>query len=82
MSILILIIIPIIIKYNFKRFKNYPLNKSIFWIFVSIVIILTWIGARPVEDPYIFIGKFISTTYFLYFILNPKISKYYDKIIY
>ena len=38
------------------------------WIFLSIFILLTWIGGEVVEDPFIFIGQFFLIFYFLFFI--------------
>lgn len=81
-SILILYIIPLIIFYNFKGNKFYYFNQLIYWIFICIFIILTWIGARPVEDPYINIGQIISVIYFIYFFIFGFISKIIDKVIY
>jgi hypothetical protein len=34
------------------------------WIFFNRFLILTWIGARPVEDPYIAIGLYTTIVYF------------------
>jgi len=59
----------------------YPLAKIIFWIIVRTVILLTWIGARPVEDPYIITGQILTILYFSYFILNPIIAIIWDKIL-
>lgn len=82
LSILILIILPFNINYKFKRFKFYYFNQILFWIFFNLFIILTWIGAKPVEDPYIFIGQISSLIYFLYFIFNSYLNKISDKIIF
>nr|UYR45753.1 cytochrome b [Merostenus sp.] len=82
MSILILLIKPLIMIYLMKGYKFYPLNQIMFWLFISLFIILTWIGARPVENPYIFIGQTASIFYFIYFFMNPLIAKYYDKIMF
>ena len=32
-------------------------------------ILLTWIGSKPVEEPFIFIGQLSSIFYFSYFLL-------------
>lgn len=82
LSILILIILPFNINYKIKGFKFYYLNQINFWIFINLFIILTWIGAKPVEDPYIFIGQIASILYFIYFFINPYIAKISDKIIF
>lgn len=82
LSIAILFIIPIINNKQFQRTQFYPINKSLFWIFVTTVMLLTWIGARPVEDPYIVTGQILTTIYFLYYLLNPLIHNVWDYIIF
>lgn len=81
-SILILLILPFNFNYKIKGFKFYFINQILFWIFISIFMILTWIGARPVENPYVFIGQIISIIYFSYFLFSPFICKINDLIIY
>lgn len=43
--------------------------RAMFWCFVVIFILLTWIGARPVEDPFVMIGQNLTVLYFLIFVL-------------
>nr|AXS65759.1 cytochrome b [Tenebrionoidea sp. 21 KM-2017] len=81
MSIAILLILPFSNKKKFLSNQFYPINKMLFWSLVSIVILLTWIGARPVEDPYIITGQILTILYFLYYIINPLIYKIWDNII-
>nr|UEP13622.1 cytochrome b [Asarkina ericetorum] len=81
MSIAILMIMPF---YNLSKFRGiefYPINQILFWTMVSIVILLTWIGARPVEDPYILIGQLLTILYFMYYLINPLISKWWDNLL-
>nr|AYE84573.1 cytochrome b [Encarsia formosa] len=82
LSILILMILPFNMNYKMKGFKFYYLNQINFWIFINLFIMLTWIGAKPVEDPYIFIGQMASMLYFMYFFMNPYIAKISDKIMF
>lgn len=42
-------------------------NKSTFWTLVATVFLLTWVGARPVEEPYILVGQRLSILYFTLF---------------
>lgn len=81
-SIAILFILPFTNKKKINRLSFYPLNKILFWILLSIVILLTWIGARPVEDPYILTGQVLTVSYFIYFILNPILFKTWDNLIF
>nr|AYN50385.1 cytochrome b [Apoderinae sp. 2 AV-2018] len=81
-SIAILYLMPFINKKKFLSTQFYPLNKIMFWMLVSVILLLTWIGARPVEDPYITIGQTLTATYFMYYVLNPYIAKKWDSIMF
>ena len=37
--------------------------------------LLTWLGARPVESPYIVLGQLLSVIYFAYYFLAPLLQK-------
>nr|AYQ18943.1 cytochrome b [Discolomatidae sp. 4 ACP-2013] len=82
MSIGILYIIPFINKKKIKNSKFYSLNKLNFWIFLSILILLTWIGARPVEDPFIQIGQILTLLYFMNYFLDILFIKIWEMILF
>lgn len=79
LSIAILFILPFTNIRKFRGIQYYLFNQILFWYIVIIVILLTWIGARPVEDPYILTGQILTVLYFSYFILNPIITKWWDR---
>lgn len=80
-SIAILFILPFTFNKKFQGNQFYPINKILFWNILIIIILLTWIGARPVEDPYILTGQILTILYFLYYLLNPLIRILWDKIL-
>nr|YP_010117208.1 cytochrome b [Downesia tarsata]QPM99436.1 cytochrome b [Downesia tarsata] len=80
-SISILYLMPLMKKINFSN-QFYPMSKFLFWILTSTVILLTWIGARPVEDPYILIGQIMTLVYFLTYLLLFMSFKMWDSIIF
>nr|YP_001789013.1 cytochrome b [Phthonandria atrilineata]ACB20532.1 cytochrome b [Phthonandria atrilineata] len=82
MSILILIILPFTFNKKIQGMQFYPINQILFWTFIMMIILLTWIGARPVEDPYIITGQLLTFFYFLYFIINPILNKYWDNLLF
>nr|WDQ44547.1 cytochrome b [Parnassius apollo] len=82
MSILILIILPLTFNKKIQGIQFYPINQMLFWSMMSIIILLTWIGARPVEDPYIITGQLLTILYFSYFLINPIINKFWDNLIF
>nr|QUI77243.1 cytochrome b [Empoascanara wengangensis] len=81
-SILILMILPFSMKMKFKGISFYPLAQINIWVFLTTTILLTWIGARPVELPYTDIGATLTVLYFSYFISDPMLTKYWDKLTY
>ncbi|YP_009180489.1 cytochrome b (mitochondrion) [Amyelois transitella] len=81
-SILILIILPFTFNKKIQGIQFYPINQIMFWSLITIIFLLTWIGARPVEDPYIITGQLLTFFYFSYFILTPIINKLWDNLIF
>uniref|UniRef100_UPI0031F38559 cytochrome b B n=1 Tax=Saropogon luteus TaxID=468801 RepID=UPI0031F38559 len=81
MSIAILAILPFYYKSKFRGIQFYPINQFMFWTMLVTVILLTWIGARPVEDPYVLMGQILTIIYFSYYMINPLISMWWDKLL-
>nr|YP_010946594.1 cytochrome b [Margattea multipunctata]WGO57312.1 cytochrome b [Margattea multipunctata] len=80
LSITILFIMPLY-NSNFRGNQFYPINQILFWIMLNTVILLTWIGARPVEEPFIITGQVLTILYFSFYIINPIMLKSWDKIM-
>ena len=80
-SIAILFILPFYHLRKFQGIQFYPINKILFWIIVVTIILLTWIGAKPVEDPYVITGQLLTLIYFFYYIVNPLVCLWWDKLL-
>jgi len=80
-SVIILLILPFSQNRMIRGNQFYPIRKISFWLLVNTVILLTWIGARPAEDPYILVGQILTVIYFMYFIINPLLITLWDKIL-
>nr|YP_009364873.1 cytochrome b [Choroedocus violaceipes]ARJ31483.1 cytochrome b [Choroedocus violaceipes] len=81
LSISILMIMPFYNKTPFRGIQFYPINQILFWIMVIVVCLLTWIGKRPVEEPYIMTGQILTVIYFMYFLINVHVANAWDKLI-
>ncbi|YP_245508.1 cytochrome b (mitochondrion) [Haematobia irritans irritans] len=81
LSIAILAILPFYHLSKFRGIQFYPINKIMFWLMVVTVILLTWIGARPVETPYVIVGQILTVVYFAYFMINPLVTKWWDNLL-
>nr|QGT77268.1 cytochrome b [Potamiscus yiwuensis] len=80
-SVMIILVLPFTHFSKFRSLMFYPLNQILFWSLVSIIMLLTWIGARPVETPYILIGQILTLLYFSYYLFNPIMLIYWDKML-
>lgn len=81
LSIAILFILPFSHLRKFQGIQFYPINQFLFWFILVIVILLTWIGARPVEDPYVLVGQILTVLYFSYYLINPLVTKWWDNLL-
>lgn len=77
-AILILLLPPLTKIISKRSLSFYPINQLLFWVIISSWAILTWIGGRPVEDPYTFIGQTFTSIYFIYFVVSPLTAKIWD----
>jgi quinol-cytochrome oxidoreductase complex cytochrome b subunit len=80
-AILILLILPFVHTSEVRSSSFRPIAKKLFWFFVADVIILGWIGGKPVEDPYILIGQLSTIFYFSYFIILTPVVGYIENIL-
>nr|YP_009170140.1 cytochrome b [Panulirus cygnus]ALE28931.1 cytochrome b [Panulirus cygnus] len=80
-SVSILVVLPATYCSKFRSLAFYPVNQFMFWSLVSILVLLTWIGARPVEDPFILTGQILTSLYFSYFIFNPVTIYLWDYLL-
>lgn len=76
LSVIILAIMPFYGSLKFKSRTFLPVSKIGFWRLVVVVLLLTWIGARPVEEPYIITGQVLTIVYFVYFAGLPLINRW------
>nr|YP_009753988.1 cytochrome b [Oeneis urda]QIT06528.1 cytochrome b [Oeneis urda] len=81
-SILILAILPFTFNKKIQGIQFYPLNQILFWFMITTIILLTWIGARPVENLYVITSQLLTMFYFSYFIINPILNKIWDNLIF
>nr|YP_009868549.1 cytochrome b [Dolichoderus quadripunctatus]QKG63371.1 cytochrome b [Dolichoderus quadripunctatus] len=80
-SILILYFLPL-----FNSMMNslifYPMNQWLYWMFISVFMMLTWLGAQVIETPFILMSQFFSIMYFSYFYINLILCKYWDYLLF
>lgn len=80
-SILILVVVPFVHSSNLRGNAFKPISQLVFWCFISNFIMLTWLGSKPVEQPYLTLCLISLHLYFIWFFLEPKVTKLEEWII-
>nr|BAM75257.1 cytochrome b [Prionace glauca] len=81
-SIFILMLVPLLHTSKQRSTIFRPMTQIFFWLLVANLIILTWIGGQPVEQPFIMVGQIASISYFaLFLIIMPFTSWCENKIL-
>lgn len=82
-SLLVLFVLPYLHTSKIRSFQFRPFSRLLFWFFVGNFFLLTYIGAMPVEEPWVVIGQICSMFYFGYFlVLNPLAGILENKLIF
>lgn len=77
-SLVVLFVIPHIHFSHVKSLQFRPISKVLYWAFVANFFLLTYIGAQPVEEPFILIGQLSSLFYFAYLLLINPLAGYLE----
>jgi quinol-cytochrome oxidoreductase complex cytochrome b subunit len=80
-SLGLLFVLPFIIRTKIVATIFRPLYRKLFWIFLSICIILSWASGKPVEAPYFEICQITTLGYFLLLGVLIPIGIYIEDII-
>nr|AUT13415.1 cytochrome b [Mycopsylla gardenensis] len=80
-SILALLMFLFFKNSKIKGLQFYPFSQHLYWIWVNTIILLTWIGMKPVENPYILLGQSLTLIYFFIMFCFIPSQKMWDKIM-
>ncbi len=77
-AIVILALLPMLDTSVFRSNFFKPINVWFFWFFVADSFSLGWIGQEIVETPFIEMANFVTSFYFIYFIVILPVAGYVE----
>jgi len=73
-SIITLFLFPLINQPEVRSMRFRPFSRHFFWYFLISLVLLTYLGGCPIEQPYVSLSRILSLVYFGYFfIISPTI---------
>lgn len=81
MAIFILLILPFLLKIQIRASLFKPLYFINFWFFFFNCLLLGWVGGKPIETPFLEIGKFTTIFYFAYFLCIIPFTQFIENFI-
>lgn len=80
-ALLVLFLLPLFATPKTKGNHFNPLGQILFWVLVTVFIMLTWLGAQPIEPPYDYLGIYFTVLYFLCFTLIMPVNYLHAKLL-
>jgi ubiquinol-cytochrome c reductase cytochrome b subunit len=75
-SILVWFVLPWLDTSKVRSMRFRPIARIFFFLFIISFFVLTYVGAKPAEQPYVFIGQIATAYYFAWFlVLLPLLGK-------
>lgn len=78
LSIVVLLLLPFFSTLSIRSSYFKPLFQIFFWLFVVVALTLGWVGGKPIEPTYYFVGQFSTFSYFFYFLVLVPFSAKVD----
>lgn len=79
LSIVVLLALPFFSTLSIRSSYFKPLFQIFFWLFVVVALTLGWVGGKPIEPTYYFVGQFSTFSYFFYFLVLIPFSAKVDE---
>lgn len=77
-AILIFLLLPFVGQFKIKSPKFNKIHQFFFWVFINNAVLLLWLGAQPVEAPYVTISQISTILYFSYFLMILPLLSYIE----
>jgi quinol-cytochrome oxidoreductase complex cytochrome b subunit len=77
-AIVILLLLPFVGQFKIKSPKFNKVHQFFFWCFINNAVLLLWLGAQLVEQPYETISQISASLYFSYFLIILPLLSYIE----
>nr|YP_009455672.1 cytochrome b [Lutraria maxima]AUH21198.1 cytochrome b [Lutraria maxima] len=78
LSVAVLYVMPFFPKGFHRGIQFNPVAQVIFWLFIGNFVLLSFIGACPIEYPFDLIGAYSSVGYFMFYPIFPFVCLFWD----
>lgn len=76
-AVFTLMVVPWLDRHPVRSGRYRPIFSKLFWIMVVNAVVLGWIGAKPPEGVYLWIGRIATAYYFVHFwVFYPLLDKF------
>jgi len=82
LALAVLFVLPFIVNTVFKGTFFEKTKVNLFWFFLVVSVLLGWIGFKPIEDPYLFLGQTLTVFYFFYFFSLALFAPFIEKLVF
>jgi len=81
LALVLLFILPVLHQPEIRSMRFRPFSRYLFWIFIFSLIVLSWLGGQPVEQPFVFLSQVITTWFFLYMLFIQPFIIFIESIL-
>jgi quinol-cytochrome oxidoreductase complex cytochrome b subunit len=78
-SIIILVLLPFMFKFEVRSLYFRPLSRVFFWFFLAVCFLLGWLGSMPAVEPFVLISQFVTFFYFFSFLCVFPIIFFFEQ---
>ncbi len=78
-AIAVLFLLPWLDRSRIRSARFRPIYKQLFWIFLIDCVVLTYVGGKPAEEPYILIGRLATIYYFVHILILLPLVGFFEK---
>jgi ubiquinol-cytochrome c reductase cytochrome b subunit len=81
LALIVLGLLPIFSSPEVRSMNFRPYSRICFYLFMFVCVLLTFIGGRSIEYPFVLVGQLCAIFYFLYFLYMVPLLEYFESFV-